>query len=119
MGALALGIGAATVAWFVAAAVSFFNSLVDKIYRSEEERPAVRTLPKAPKTIGMILATVLVQCVLWAGVFRFMRPVLGPDNERAAVLFGLDAIEFVIGILMAFVVGFSFASLIPYVGSTE
>lgn len=47
--------GVATGAWFITAALLFFNPPVDKIYNKESEHPAVRILPKNGGTIAKIL----------------------------------------------------------------
>ncbi|MEM6989836.1 MAG: hypothetical protein AAF721_05050 [Myxococcota bacterium] len=136
MMAFATAVGAATGFWFVAAAISFFNPVVDKVYRSEESHPAVRQLPQSPATIGKILLAVLVQCLAWAWVYQTVAPALGGDLTNKALLFGtiltatkilprdIDrillttyppkrlAIEFVVGVLCAYVVGFTFAWLL-------
>ena len=131
-----LGIGAATLAWFVVAAILFFNPIVDKIYRSEESHPAVRSLPQNPKTIGMILLAVVIQTAAWAYVYAMVKPVLPETPIMKGVMFGLIltltkilprdidrvllttypkkrmAIEFVIGIVCAVVLGVVFAYLL-------
>ncbi len=131
-----LGIAAATVVWFIAAAVLFFNPIVDKIYRSEESHPSVRVLPQSPVTIAKILGAVVVQCVAWAGVYVVVEPALGESFVSQAGLFGtlivlvkimprdLDrlllttyppkrlTIEIVVGIVCAYLVGGAFAWLI-------
>ena len=133
---LATAVGAATVAWFVTAGALFFNRPVDALYRSEEEHPAVRALPQGPKTIGRILAAVAVQCLLWAAVYDLVAPALKGGTVSDALTFGLIIvalkivprdvdrlllttypkrrmlIEFVIGIVCAFVVGAVFAVLL-------
>ena len=130
---MVLAIVAATGAWFVAAALMFFNPPVDKLYNAEAGHPAVRSLPKVPKTIGMILGAIVVQVVLWAWVFTLIKPVLPPDAPMRGVVFGLVltatkivprdvdrlllttyprrrlSIEAVIGVLCALVVGLVFA----------
>ncbi len=35
-----MAVGAATLAWFFGAAILFFNPIVDRIYRTEEDDPA-------------------------------------------------------------------------------
>ena len=128
-----VAIAAATAAWFVAAAVLFFNPVVDRPYNSQATHPAVRALPKGPSTIGMILVAVLVQCVLWAGVFVLVKPALPAEAWLRGLLFGavlsvtkivprdVDrlllttypkqrmAIEAVIGVICAVIVGLVFA----------
>ncbi len=131
-----LAVAVASVAWFVAAAILFFNPIVDRIYNREEGHPAVRSLPKAPKTIGMILTAVGVQSALWAGVYTLVESALPGSTVVKGLIFGgvLTAtkiiprdvdrlllttypvvrmtIEFVIGIVCALVVGLVFAFLL-------
>lgn len=133
---LIAAIAGATVSWFVLAALLFFNPVVDKLYRAEEEHPAVRSLPQEPKTIGMIGTAVLVQCALWAGVYLLMAGGLPEDLVGRGLAFSavigavkivprdVDrlllttyplrrmGIEFVIGLLCALPVGFTFAWLL-------
>ncbi len=136
MTSYAIAIGAATGFWFVAAAISFFNPVVDGIYRSEEDHPAVRQLPQGPRTIGKILLAVLVQCIAWAWVFVTVKPALPGSLVGQALVFSgilcatkimprdVDRvllttyppkrliIEIVVGVLCAFVVGFTYAWLL-------
>jgi len=128
---------AATLAWFVAAAILFFNPVVDKIYRSEEQHPSVRQLPQSPPTIGKILVAIVIQVVVWAWVFSLVAPALPVDTLERGLLFGLIltltkmlprdidrillttypskrmTIEFIIGVICSFVVGLVFAYLLP------
>lgn len=83
-----VSIGVGTVAWFLVAGALFFNPVVDRLYRTEEGHPAVRALPQGPRTIGMILAAVLAQTVLWAGVYVLVKPVLGEGVLTRGLLFG-------------------------------
>lgn len=130
-----IAVGAAAGFWFVAAAISFFNPIVDKVYRSEEAHPAVRNLPQSPATIAKILLAVVVQCVAWAWVYHLVAPALGDTLVERALTFGailcatkilprdVDrvllttyppkrlTIEIVVGVLCAFVVGGTFAWL--------
>ncbi len=80
-------IGLGTVAWFLAAGVLFFNPVVDRLYRTQESHPAVRALPQTPKTIGMIIAAVFVQTLLWAGVYLLIEPALGEGLWTKAMTF--------------------------------
>lgn len=132
----AFAVAGATGAWFVAAAILFFNKPVDAIYRSQETHPAVRTLPQNPGTIGKILGAVAVQCLLWAAVFQLVADALPGGVLGKGLTFGLIiiaikvvprdvdrlllttypgrrmAIEFVIGAICAFVVGVVFAAVL-------
>lgn len=123
----------ATVGWFVLAAILFFNPIVDKLYASQEGHPSVRQLPKNGATMGKILLAVLVQCILWAVVYDYSKAVLPSDLSGKVIYFGsliavmkmiprdIDRlllttypgkrmfIEFVIGVVCAYVVAFVFA----------
>jgi len=131
-----IAILAAAVAWFVAAAVLFFNPLTDKVYRSEEKHPAVRSLPQSPKTIGKIFIAVLIQSALWAFVYELVVSSLPGDKLAKGLIFGgvlvltkiiprdIDrmllttypkkrmTIEFAVGIICSFVVGIVFGYLV-------
>jgi len=131
-----LAVLAATGAWFVAAAILFFNPPVDKIYRSEEEHPAVKVLPQSPITIGKILLAVVIQCALWAWIYTLIKAGLPADPNMKALIFSavivlvkiiprdIDrillttypskrlTIEFIVGIICAAVVGFVFAYML-------
>ncbi|MCA9693464.1 MAG: hypothetical protein R3A51_04775 [Nannocystaceae bacterium] len=130
---ITLAIGAATLAWFVIAAILFFNPIVDKLYRSQEGDPAVRALPQGPQTIARILTAVLIQCAAWAYIYTLVAPALPGGPLAKGLLFALIitlvkvlprdidrlllttyptlrmSIEFVIGIVCAAVVGLVFA----------
>ncbi len=128
-----IAISIATLSWFVAAAILFFNPIVDKIYQKEEGHPSVRVLPKSPATIAKILLAVVVQCSLWALVYYWIQPSLPADKMHAGLIFAgiivlmkiiprdIDrvllttypsqrmTIEFIVGIICALVVGFVYA----------
>ena len=129
---IALPILVAIVVWFVGAAILFFNPIVDKVYRNEEEHPAVRSLPQEPATIGKIVLAITVQVVTWFLVFTWIRDALPTDSAQATLIFGtilnltkivprdVDrvllttyppkrmTIEFAIGLLMSYLVAGSF-----------
>ena len=131
-----LAIIVATIVWFVAAAILFFNPFVDKIYRSEEGHAAVRALPQSAKTIRMILLAVVVQSVLWAYVYTLISSALGGGKLCRGLTFGLIlaltkiiprdidrillttyprkrmTIEFIVGIICSLVVGLVFGYIL-------
>jgi hypothetical protein len=122
-----------TIVWFVLAAILFFNPIVDKVYQSEESHPSVKTLPKNAATMGKIIFAVLIQCILWAMVYVFIKPVLPETLSSKVLSFGtiilvmkmiprdIDrlllttypikrmSIEFIIGAICAYAVAFVFA----------
>ncbi len=123
----------ATLAWFIAAAALFFNPFVDRLYRGEEQHPAVRSLPQSPETIAKILGAVALQCVAWAYVYTLVEPALAGGWIGKGLSFGLIlvltkilprdvdrvllttyppvrmTVEIIIGIVCAFIVGLVFA----------
>lgn len=126
----------ASIIWFIVAAILFFNPITDKIYRKEEGHAAVRSLPKSPKTIGMILIAIIIQSVLWAYVYTLIVTALPGDKLTKGLVFGfilvltkiiprdIDrillttypkkrmTIEFVIGIICSLAVGVVFGYLL-------
>ena len=78
----------AAVIWFILAGILFFNPIVDKIYSSENNHPAVRALPKSPKTIGMILTAVAIQSLLWAYVYALVVAAIPGSKLAKGLMFG-------------------------------
>lgn len=126
----------ATFAWFVTAAILFFNPWTDRIYNLTAGAPGVRALPKSPQTIVKILAAILVQCILWALLYDILKPALPGTGWLKGLSFGgvlltfkmipreIDRlllstyplqrlqIEFWIGAICCFVVGIVFALIL-------
>ena len=84
---LVIAILGSTVAWFLTAAVLFFNPPVDKAYNTEPVHPSVKVLPKSGSTIGKILAAVFLQCALWACVYTMVKPALGESALHRGLVF--------------------------------
>jgi hypothetical protein len=125
-----------TIAWFVLALVLFFNPAVGKIYSSQENHPAVRSLPKSGVTMLKIMLAVLAQCILWSFVYKWVKQSLPESILSKTILFGsiicfikmiprdIDRfllttypekrmlIEFIIGCICAYTVAFVFAYFI-------
>jgi hypothetical protein len=121
-----------TLVWFFSAMILFFNPIVGKMYQSEEDHPSVKNLPKNPLTMGKIMLAVLVQCILWALVYNYVKASLPSTLEAKTLVFGsiilvmkmiprdIDrlllttypikrlTIEFVIGGICAYLVAFVF-----------
>jgi|CXWL01.1.fsa_nt_gi putative flippase GtrA len=131
--AVVLLVLASSLAWFFVAALLFFNPFVGPLYRSEEGHPAVRSLQQSPAAGVRILVAILVQVIAWAWVYRLVEPALPTSALGSGLAFGVlivlmkllprdidrlllttypirrMAIEFVIGVVCAFVVGFVFS----------
>jgi hypothetical protein len=126
----------AGLAWFVVAAVLFFNPVVDKIYRRHEGHPAVRPLPTGPRTVAKIGIAIMMQTLPWAWLFHWLAPSLPSEPVARGLAFGailcavkllgrdIDrvllstypsvrlAIELVIGVVCAGVVGVVYAFML-------
>lgn len=81
---------------FLASVASFFvlgalygNPPVKKIYEDAEDSPALKTWESKPKYIFMQYVGMLIQCLLWAFVFAFIKPVLPAAPLCAGLVFGL------------------------------
>lgn len=122
--------------WFITAAILFFNPIVDKIYGSQEAFAGVKALPKVPATVGKIMLAIVIQCVLWATIFKWIKDALPETLLEKTLAFGtvilvmkmiprdIDrlllttypikrmTIEFIIGGICAYVVAFVFAFFI-------
>jgi len=131
-----IAIFTASIIWFITAGILFFNPIVDKQYRKEENIPGVRSLPQSAKTIGKILIAIFIQVTLWAYVYSIISPSLIGDKLTKGTIFGLIivglkiiprdidrlllttypkkrmTIEFVIGIICSFAVGITFGYLL-------
>lgn len=126
----------ASIVWFILAAILFFNPIVDKKYRSEENKPGVRSLPQTPKTIGKIFVAIFIQVTIWAYVYTVVSQSLPGDKLVKGAVFGLIiavlkmiprdidrlllttypkkrlTIEFIIGVICSFAVGITFGYLL-------
>ena len=79
----------ASVVWFIVASGLFFNPIIDKIYRSQDNQGGARSLPKTAKSVGMIISVILIQVVLWAWVYSVISSVLPGDKLEKGLIFGL------------------------------
>lgn len=131
-----IAVTAASCGWFAAAALLFFNPFVNQFYKPAEAHPAVKPLAPGAATPLKILGAVALQCVLWALVYRWIKPGLPASTAGAGTVFGgiiflmkilprdIDrlllttypairmAVEFVVGLVCAFTVSFTYAALL-------
>jgi len=85
---MSIAVFTAGLAWFVLAAILFFNPMTDRVYTSQESEAGVRALPKSPRTIGMILLAVFIQCILWTMVFLAIAKALPGNGLVKGTAFG-------------------------------
>jgi len=131
-----LGGFVASIVWFIVGGALYMNPFVAKMYKNAEKSPAVKKWPSVQKYMGFQYAGVLAQCLLWAFVFAFIKPVLPGELLTKSIVFGLIliavkifprffdmwiqstypnkllAVEFVNGTIGSFVIGVVFAYVI-------
>lgn len=126
----------ASIVWFVIGGALYMNPFVAKIYKDAESSAGLKKWASIPMYIGLQYVGILAQCLLWAFVFAFMRPVLPQEVLIKGVVFGLIlvavkifprffdmwiqstypnkllAVEFINGTIGSFVIGIAFAYII-------
>lgn len=131
-----MGGGAASLVWFIVGGVLYMNPFVAKFYKSAEGSPGLKKWRSIPKYIALQYAGILVQCILWAFIFAFIKPVFPDGVWLKSGIFGsilvavkiiprffdmwlqsaypdkLLAVELVNGTLGSFIIGMVFAQVI-------
>jgi len=79
----------ASLVWFFIGGILYTNPIVAKIYKAAEVSPGLKKWASIPKYLFLQYVGILIQCLLWAIVFSFIRPVLPADALSAGVTFGL------------------------------
>jgi hypothetical protein len=126
----------ASVAFFIVGGALYMNPIIDKFYKDAEDSPALKKWDSTPKYVGLQFVGMLIQCLLWAFVFSFIKPVLPEVPVFAGLIFGvilvvikifprfydmwiqtyypgkLLAIEFINGSIGCFLIGIVFAYVI-------
>ena len=81
---------AAAVAWFIIGGALYMNPLVARIYEQEtQSSPAVRKWESITKMLIGQFVGIVVQGLLWAVVFAYLRPALPQGVLMAGLTFGL------------------------------
>jgi len=81
--------GAAAVIWFVVGGGLYMNPPVAKIFKKAEGAPGYKIWKKQSVWLLMTFLGVVVQGLLWAFVFYFVRPVLPGTFWLDTLFFGL------------------------------
>jgi magnesium-transporting ATPase (P-type) len=81
---------AATIVWFFAGSVVYMNPFVAKLYKKYEDDPGVKNR-KDMKTflLNTFVFSVLIQCLLFAFVYQFIKPVLPGEVVLNTLYFGV------------------------------
>ena len=81
---------AAAIVWFIIGGALYMNPFVARIYEREAEcSPAVRKWESTVRMLVGQFAGVLIQCLLWAMVFVWIKPALPAGLFRAGLAFGV------------------------------
>jgi len=79
----------ASVVWFIVGGALYQNPFVAKIYKDAEGSPGLKKWTNIPKYLALQYFGILVQCILWAFVFAFIKPVLFEGILLNTLFFGL------------------------------
>ncbi len=79
----------ASLIWFFIGGILYTNPIVARIYKAAEVSPGLKKWASIPKYLFLQYVGILIQCLLWAVVFAFIRPVLLTDALSAGLTFGL------------------------------
>ncbi len=79
----------ASIAWFVIGGGLYMNPLIAKIYKNAESSPGLKKWSNTPKYIGFQFLGMLIQALLWAFVFAYLKSVLPEAKLSAGLVFGL------------------------------
>lgn len=80
---------AAAIIWFVIGGGLYMNPIVAKIYKDAEKSPGLKKWSNLPRYVGFQFLGILLQCLLWAFVFVFMKPILPEEILLSGLVFGL------------------------------
>lgn len=124
----------ASIVWFIVGGILYMNPFVAKIYRNFEKSPGLKKWRDTKKyLISMYVFGILIQCLLFAVVYSFIKPVLSGSLVSNTLSFGsiliavkvlprlfdmwmqstypnkLLAVEFVNGVIGSFVIALTLA----------
>lgn len=127
----------ASIIWFIVGGMLYMNPFVAKIYKNFENSPGFKKWKDIKKyLINMYIFGILIQCLLFAFVYSFIKPILHGGLLLSTIFFGLIlmavkifprlfdmwmqstypnkllAVEFVNGTIGSFVIAFILALII-------
>ena len=81
---------AATIAWFIIGGVVYMNPIVAKIYKKYEDAPGVKKREDVKKfLINTFIFSCLIQCIILALVYSFIKPILPESLTLSFLYFGI------------------------------
>lgn len=79
-----------SIAWFLVGGLLYMNPYVAKIYKKHSRFPGVKKWPNNKKyLLNMYLFGILAQCVLFAFVYIFLKPIFVGTILSKTFFFGL------------------------------
>jgi len=80
----------ASIAWFIIGGALYMNPIVAKIYKNLENSPGLKKWEDTKKyLINMYVFGILIQCLLFALVYSFIKPILPGSLALNTIFFGL------------------------------
>ncbi len=80
----------ASIGWFIVGGILYLNPFVAKIYREFENSPGLKKWNNNKKyLLNMYLFGILIQCLLFAAVYFFIKPLFPGNLTLNTLYFGL------------------------------
>lgn len=79
----------ASIVWFIIGGALYMNPVIARIYKTFDDVPVMKQWPDVPRYLFLMYAGTLAQCVLWAFVYIWVKPVLPDSIVGIGVVFGL------------------------------
>jgi hypothetical protein len=87
---IVLGGFLASVIWFIVGGILYMNPVVAKIYKKFENSPGYKKWKDTKKyLINMYIFGILIQCLFFAFVYSFIKPILPDILALNTLFFGL------------------------------
>lgn len=80
---------AASVVWFIVGGAVYMNPFVARIYKEYETSPGLKTWGNTASYLMTMFLLILVQCLLFAAVYAFIRPVFTGTVLANGLIYGL------------------------------
>lgn len=79
----------ASIVWFIIGGLLYMNPIVAKIYKKLENSPGLKKWKDTKKyLINMYIFGILIQCLLFAFVYSFVKPILPGTLVLNTIFFG-------------------------------
>lgn len=79
----------ASVVWFIIGGIFYMNPFVSKLYKKFEESPGVKRWGNTKAFMIYMYLLILLECLLFAFVYSFLKPVFSGSAITNGLVFGL------------------------------